>query len=59
MKKPKSVTVRFTKDELLLIKFLINHRNDDNSANLYQSYVDSLGETHVGLKVVEALTKLE
>ena len=57
--KEKTAKIRFTKDELRLIKFLISNRNDDNSAKMYQEFINTLGETHVGIKVTDALSEID
>lgn len=58
MNNKKTVAVRFTKDELRVVQFLIAHRNDKDSSDLFQTY-ETIEDSSVGLKIGIALGAFE
>ena len=59
MNNKKTVAVRFTKDELRVVQFLVAHRNDKNSSNLFQTFYETIEDSSVGLKIGIALGAFE
>lgn len=56
----KTIAIEFTEDELKLIQFFICNRLEDYSSNQYMKFLNTLeGDTHVGLKVLDALALLK
>ena len=53
------VFVSLNEDELRLVLNFIKYRNDSDASEKYKEFQATLGETHLGNKVVQALKKFQ